>query len=122
MQDMKARIITALQGDTTLKSYFGGQNRFYFLVSPPESYEIFPRLTFWEVNNDPFIADDTEQNASIMYQFSVFYKSTTSNVTALLARLDTVLTGIGFVRESAIDLYEEDAQVFHKALRYSIFV
>jgi hypothetical protein len=78
----------------------------------------YPRITYNEIANyDANYADDRAYSSRILYQIDVWSKT---NPDPLVAEVDKVLKSIGFARSAGADLYEDDVQVYHRALRYGI--
>jgi hypothetical protein len=111
--NLKPTILQALESNPTLFSLLGGQ-RIYQMVAPnPDEY---PRITFFEVTNfDSTFADDTALTSDILIQIDIWHRSSTSSIAK---QVDHTMKQLHFKRTSATDLYEDDIQVFHKALRY----
>lgn len=115
MITMKAAIRTALVGDTTITNLLGGQR--VYTIKAPNANE-YPRITFFEIiNHDANYADDQAYSARILYQIDIWSKA---NPDPVAVEVDRVLKAIGFARSGGADLYEDDVQVYHRALRYGI--
>ena len=115
MINIKPTVVAALKADATLTGLLGGQ-RVYFQVSP--NADEYPRITYYELDNSgALFADDVEQASEIVIMVDVWSKTSTS---AIAQAVDNVMTGLGFEREAAPDLYENDTKVHHKAIRYGI--
>lgn len=113
MINIKPEILQALQANATLLSLLGG-NHIYQLVEP--NADEFPRITFFEVTNtDEDYADDTAISSDILIQIDIWNKSSTS---AIAIEVDKTMKTLSFQRTYAVDLYESDTQIFHKAMRY----
>ena len=114
MQSLKTTVFSALQTATALSTLTG----FYFQY--PTSFTSLPCLSYFEVDNiGSLYADDIEIGSEIVYQVDLWSKASLS---AYALSVDTAMTGIGFSRILAQDLYENDTHVFHKAMRYRIDV
>ncbi len=110
MQNLKPIVLTALQTAPALSTLTG----FYF-HRPPDFTDL-PLLTYFEVDNVPdLFADDQEIGSEIVFQIDLWGKASLS---AYALAVDTVMTGLDFVRVSAQDLYETDTNIYHKAMRY----
>lgn len=110
-----SEVRNALLADSTLLSLIGGP-RVYSVYSP-DSVD-FPYITIQEVgNNNIEFGDNSATRAQINVQVDVWSKNDYTNV---VSRVDDILTGIGYERYFAIDLYEFDTRVLHKPLRYWI--
>ncbi|WDU84209.1 tail completion protein gp17 [Caloramator sp. Dgby_cultured_2] len=115
MINIKTTIVNSLKSNSNLINLLGGQ-RIYFQVAPNPNE--FPRITYFEIDNfGSLYADDEEKASEIHVQIDIWHKS---NTTAIADEVDKTMKNIGFGRTSAADLYEEDTQVYHKALRYVI--
>lgn len=115
MITMKNTIRTALAGDSALVNLLGGQR--VYAIRAPDADE-YPRITFFEMTNfDANHADDRAYSSRMVYQVDVW---STNNPDPIAAEVDRVMKLIGFARVSGADLYEDDLQVYHRALRYGI--
>lgn len=115
MITMKSAIRTALINDAALVNLLGGQ-RVYAIKAP--NADEYPRITFFEVTNfDANHADDQVYSSRMVYQVDVWSKI---NPDPIAKEVDRILKSIGFARTGGADLYEDDVQVFHRALRYGI--
>lgn len=66
--------------------------------------------------NAALIADDVEVNTRYYVQIDVWSKGDYTN---LVEQVKNKLIELGFNRRSAIDLYEDDTKIYHKAMRFS---
>lgn len=115
MITMKSAIRTALTSDTTITDKLGGPR--IYAVKAPNADE-YPRITFFEITNfDANHADDAAYSSRMLYQVDVWSKE---NPDQIAVEVDRIMKSIGFVRTGGADLYEDDTQVFHRALRYGI--
>jgi len=115
MITMKNAIRIALINDAALVRLLGGQ-RVYAIRAPNASE--YPRITYFEITNtDRNYADDQVYSSRMVYQVDVWSKE---NPDPIALEVDRVLKSIGFARVGAADLYEDDVQVYHRALRYGI--
>ncbi len=115
MINLKPDVVSALKNDAELVGLLGGP-RIYFEAAP--NADEFPRITYYEQDNRPALwGDDRELGSEITFIVDVWAKAST---TAIASAVDRVMAGLGFVREFAGDLYEQDTQVYHKAMRYRI--
>ncbi|MCM3589628.1 DUF3168 domain-containing protein [Brevibacillus borstelensis] len=111
--DIKTEIRTALLNNAALVSLLGGQ-RVYQLAAPDATE--YPRITFFEVTNyDAAFADDVPIMVDVIVQIDVWSKGSTS---AISGEVDKTMKEQGWSRTSAADLYEEDTQVYHRAMRF----
>lgn len=118
MINLKPQILLALKADLTLINLLGGSK--IYQMKAPNATE-FPRITFFEYENvGAVFADDTETSSEIFIQLDVWCKD--SSTSLISQRVDIVMKSLGFFRLSSQDLYEDnnDTQIFHKAMRYSI--
>jgi hypothetical protein len=114
--NLKPTVIQALDNNSELISLLGGP-RIYFMVAP--NAEEFPRITYFELNNiDEDYHDDTPVSSRVSFQISIWAKNP-GQLSPIAREVDETMKELGFYRTSAIDLFEDDTQVFHKALRYS---
>ena len=112
MLSIKTAVLTALQTNASLSTL----NGFYFF-HPPE-FTNLPVLSYFEVDNiGSLYADDKEIGSEFVYQVDLWHSA---SLTAYALAVDTVMTGLDFVRVSAQDLFEADSRIFHKAMRYSL--
>jgi len=114
MINLKPEVLSALENNQELIGLLGGP-RIYYLKAP-DAME-FPRITFFEMTNfDDLYADDDALSSEIHFQIDIWSKD--GNMTAIAQEVDKTMKQIGFRRTSSIDLYEDDTEVYHKALRY----
>lgn len=117
MISLKAQVLNAIKANTQLTTLLGG-SYIYFHVAPDAKQ--FPRITFFELTNTGAVfADDTEIASDISLQIDVWSKG---NTTDIALEVDKTMKSLGFARDSATDLYEDDTGIYHKALRYSTIV
>ncbi len=116
MITMKSAIRTALINDAPVVSLLKGEPRVYALKAP--NADEYPRITFFEITNvDANHADDQAYSSRMVYQVDVWSKR---NPDPIAIEVDRVMKSVGFVRTGGADLYEDDVQVYHRALRYGI--
>lgn len=112
MQSIKSAVLTALQTATALSTLQG--QKFYFFY-PPDFLNL-PVGSYFEVDNiGNLFADDLEIGSEIIFQIDLWGKTSLTNYALAV---DTVMTGLDFVRITAQDLYEVSTKIYHKALRY----
>ncbi len=117
MINLKPQIKNALESNDLLITLLSGP-RIYQLKAPDA--DEFPRITFFEFDNfGSLFADDAEASSEIHIQIDIWSKESTS---AISDEIDNTMKKLDFARTSAVDLYEEDTKVFHKAMRYSTIV
>jgi hypothetical protein len=63
-------------------------------------------------------ADNLEKETGYYVQVDVWSKS---DYTSLVASVTSAMTSAGFKRTYAADMYEQDTQVYHKAIRFNYF-
>lgn len=115
MITMKNAIRTALINDTALIKLLGGP---YVWPQRAQDATQYPRITFFEMTNfDKDYADDQAYSSRMVYQVDVWSKN---NPDPIAIEVDRVMKSISFARVSGADLYEDDIQVYHRALRYGI--
>jgi hypothetical protein len=117
MIDVKPQVYSALTNDNELVSLLGGK-RVYQLKDPNATE--FPRITFFEVTHfDSQFADDQSVAEQIELQIDIWTKG---NFNSIAAVVDRVMQANGFRLIGTTELYEDDTQVYHKAMRYRIQV
>ncbi|GAB6174505.1 hypothetical protein JCM15765_39830 [Paradesulfitobacterium aromaticivorans] len=117
MISVKSQVLSALKVNSQLIALLGGE-AIYFQIAPDAKQ--FPRITFFEMSNiGSVFADDTEMASDITLQIDVWCKGNTTDISLEVAR---TMKGLGFARDSATDLYEDDTGVYHKVLRFSTTV
>ncbi|MFD1675408.1 tail completion protein gp17 [Alicyclobacillus fodiniaquatilis] len=113
MINLSSTVSSILCNDATLTGLLGGER--VYLIRAPNADE-YPRITFFELNNyGSNFADDTELESEIKYQIDVWHKG---NPNPIALEVDRVMQENGFIRTYSTDIYEDDTNVFHKALRY----
>lgn len=114
MINIKPDVVTALKTDAILAGLVG--DRIYFYYPPVEA--AYPCISYYELDNRPALYGDNQELASeITFVIDIWAKAST---TAIADAVNRIMTGLGFVREFAGDLYEQDTGVFHKHMRYRI--
>lgn len=117
MLDLNSTIRAALIADSALTTILGGQRVYYMQTKKPTE---FPRIIFFMLSNVPVAGgDNKEVLSSITYQISIFSKTESALPTAA-ARVNAVLTVLGFNRELDRDLADEEPDVFHRAMQFNI--
>lgn len=115
MITMKSAIRTALINDAALVKLLGSPRA--YAVKAPDANE-YPRITFFEMTSfDANHADDQAYSSRMVYQVDIWSKG---NPDPIAVEVDRLMKSIGFARVSGADLYDEDVQVYHRALRYGI--
>lgn len=111
----------ALKGNSDLMALLGkdvdGNDRIYDDVAPYAKE--YPRLTMFEVVNidGPDYADDKCLNDQIVVQINVWAKSASSRA-EIAQEIDKTMKEHEWSRGSAPDFYDDDIEVYHKAMRY----
>jgi hypothetical protein len=114
MINVKPEILKALENNPALVALLGGKRIYQIKAPDPEE---FPRITFFELTNfDRDFADDTAISSEIHVQIDIWSKESTSPIAL---EVDKTMKSMGYQRNSSHDFYEDDTQVFHKAMRYS---
>jgi hypothetical protein len=73
-------------------------------------------ITFLLYDESGFLfADDTEQETAYYVQIDVWSKN---DYTDLVDQVKSILSNAGFAKTSAVDLYEQDTKIYHKAMRF----
>lgn len=122
MIDMSPFVLQSLESNASIVALVGRDQddniRIYQHRAPYA--DDFPRITFFEMTNfDSSYADDDASQSTISYQVDVWSKGDTA---AIAKEVDKSMKALGFRRTSSVDLYEDDVQVYHKGLRYTIAV
>ncbi len=77
----------------------------------------FHGLRFFELDNRPDgFADNDESESEITFQIDIWSKGST---TAIHQKVNEVMKSIGFSRYAVADLYEDDTEIFHYAMRFA---
>ncbi|PGC80334.1 tail completion protein gp17 [Bacillus toyonensis] len=114
MINVRPEIVQALENNQELVSLLGG-NRVYYRKG--KHAEEFPRITFFELDNRPEgFADNEEIESEITVQIDIWSKGST---TVIHQKVNEVMKSMGFSRYAVADLYEEDTQIFHYAMRFA---
>jgi hypothetical protein len=115
MINVKTEVHNTLKNNTDLTTLLGGE-RIYFMVVPEKKAAEFPRLTYYEYSNRAEdYADDEELSSEIRIVIDVWSKTSTTDIAIKIVE---IMESIGFRREDARDLYEDDTKVYHKYLRF----
>lgn len=117
MIDLKPEILAALEANEELVKLLGGPKIYHLRADRAATH---PKVSFFEVTNfDDYYADDCAITSEVHMQIDIWCKPDTM-VTAskIAAEVDRTMKELGFKRTSGADLYEDDTQIFHKALRY----
>lgn len=73
-------------------------------------------ITFFEYNQQgELFGDDEEQEIRYSVQVDVWSKGNYKN---LVEQVRTLMTNVGFTRNSEAELYEDDSKIFHKVFRF----
>lgn len=115
MISVKGEILQSLESSDELLSLLGGS--YIYQIKAPDD-EQFPRITFFEITNfDNQFADDHAIFSDILVQIDIWNKTST---TTIALEVDKIMKSIGYYRTSASDFYEDDTDVYHKAMRYRV--
>ncbi|MBJ8026152.1 tail completion protein gp17 [Bacillus cereus] len=113
MINVRPEIVQALENNQELVSLLGGRRVYYRKAKHAEE---FPRITFFELDNRPDgFADNEESESEITFQIDIWSKGST---TVIHQKVNEIMKRIGFSRYAVADLYEEDTQIFHYAMRF----
>ena len=114
MQNIKANVVSALQTSTALHTLISDRIYFHY----PNSFNNLPALSYFEYNNaGDLFADNVEIGSEIIFQLDVWANNSTS---AIALVVDTIMTGLDFVRIGAVDLYEKETSTHHKSMKYRL--
>ena len=106
------RIKDALESNQDLMDLLGEKSVF-FQNSTNRNY---PYITFFIFDeNGHVFADDVEQATNIYVQMDIWSKGDYSEIERLVKE---VMNLGGFARTSSADLYEEENNIYHKAIRF----
>jgi hypothetical protein len=73
-------------------------------------------ITFLFYDESGFLfADNIEQETAYYVQIDVWSKN---DYTDLVDQVKSILSNKGFAKTSAVDLYEQDTKIYHKAMRF----
>ncbi|MEJ8546629.1 tail completion protein gp17 [Brevibacillus borstelensis] len=125
MVDLKPEILLAMRNSAVLSTILGRDKNGRVKVYPETVPEYDkapitePYITFFELTNfDDFFTDDQAEGSEIHFQIDIWTKGNTS---PLAKEVDRVMKELEFSRTGSGDLYENDTQTYHKALRYKTF-
>ena len=105
-------IMNTLQANTTLVNLVG--NRIYFQTNKSGQY---PAITFFVYNElGELFADNREIKTGYYIQVDIWSKD---NYNTIVNEVMKSMTQAGYRRTSSIDLYEDDTQIYHKAIRFA---
>ncbi|HDR3327591.1 MULTISPECIES: tail completion protein gp17 [Bacillus cereus group] len=114
MMNLRPEIVQTLENNQGLVSLLGGKRIYY---RKAKNAEEFPRITFFELDNRPDgFADNDESESEITFQIDIWSKSST---TVIHQKVNEIMKSIGFSRYAVADLYEDDTQIFHYAMRFA---
>lgn len=110
MLDLKPRVFQ------TLKNALGQTPVHYFY---PPNTSAMPCVSWYEAENRRQAqADGLEYLSELAYVVDIWSNSAMDNG-AIAQQIDTAMTGEGFKRAFAYDLYEPEVKIHHKTMRYS---
>ncbi|HDR7777689.1 MULTISPECIES: tail completion protein gp17 [Bacillus cereus group] len=114
MINLRPEILQSLENNQEIVSLLGGKRVYYRKAKIAEE---FPRITFFELDNRPDgFADNEENESEITFQIDIWSKGST---TAIHQKVNEIMKSIGFSRYAVADLYEDDTQIFHYAMRFA---
>ncbi|MCC2526759.1 hypothetical protein LKL24_04870 [Bacillus halotolerans] len=120
--EAKTELTRALISDELLKSLVTGgfHNRYSNDVTK------YPRVIITEIQNkDEGFYDNKAQGSALRFQLSIFCNTqTVSNETKIAKQIDNVMKNLEYTCYDSQDLFEEENEIYHKAVRYrkSIFI
>lgn len=115
MVNMIEVVGNALKNDIVLKGIVN--SRIYWL-RPPTNNEPKPYITYFEVvNAETESADDEEYADEIEIQVDIWSQGSTIPIAKEVQR---ILRKLGFIHQALADMYEENTQLFHKPIRFTI--
>ncbi len=104
-----------LKNDAVLKGIVN--NRVYWL-RPVTNNTAYPYITYFEVvNAETESADDEEYADEIEMQVDIWSQGSTIPIAKEVQR---IMRKLGFTHQALADMYEENTQVFHKPIRFTI--
>lgn len=113
MVNMIDTVGNALKNDAVLKGIVN--NRVYWLRPVNNTY---PYITYFEVvNTETESADDEEYADEIEIQVDIWSQGSTIPIAKEVQR---IMRKLGFIHQALPDMYEENTQVFHKPIRFTI--
>jgi hypothetical protein len=113
MINVKPEVLAALEENTDLLALLGGPH--IYQLKAPESLNKY--ITLFELTNfDSAWADGTAFMAEVHLQVDVWVKG--DSTSPIAAEVDKTMKTLGFKRTGSADLYEDDTEIYHKALRY----
>jgi hypothetical protein len=118
MLSIKSAVVTALQTSTALATLLGAGTRIFYKKPDVKSTNIFPRITYFEIDNTGSLyADNQEIASAILYQIDL-WSTRTASLTETAIEVDSIMTGLDFRRLAAPDLDDPDPNINHKAMRF----
>jgi hypothetical protein len=76
-------------------------------------------ITFFEISDTGVLyADDEEKKSRHHLQVKV---SSKGNLTTLVKQVHTLMIGAGFTKNNYYDLYDDEAETYHKVMRFYFF-
>jgi hypothetical protein len=114
--DAKSELLNALKVNQSLVSLCTGG--FHNLKA--NDVNAYPRIIYSEIGNaDDDFADNVAISSEVRFQISIFNKEQNiSSQTPIAKEVDKTMKSLGYKRYDSTELFEEDTQVFHKAMRY----
>ena len=111
LKNLKPEVYSLLSGDVTLTA--AAKGGIYADYSPDSG--TYPVVVYSEISNVPhFHADNQEQMSRIIMQVSVMVDN--GSTSTIAARIDELMTGGGFTRQSSADLVDGIIKI--KSMRY----
>lgn len=111
--NIKNHLLNTLKVDNILN--LTGDGKVYFLhannpIEPYIEYEVIRE------QGDEF-AEGEERYTNYLVQVDIFSKSDYTN---LENEIKKQMKNNGYIRDNAVDLYEKDTKLYHKAMRFNI--
>lgn len=116
MVNLKPVVFEALINSTELAQQLGTGTRIHFQYPLGFDDNNLPCITYKEEDNvGELFADDEELGANISFIIDVWGKQ---SISAIIIKVNEIMNGLGFYRVKSQDLYENDTQIYHKAMRF----
>lgn len=115
--EAQSELLSALRSNEELSKLVTGG--YHNLVANKDAP--FPRVVYTEINNTPTgYADGDEVKATVNFQLSIFAdKYTVADIGQINRLLDKLMKDLEYKKYDSVTLYEDDTELYHKALRYT---
>jgi len=111
MTNLKSKVVSVLTASTGLPEVY-----FFY----PKSFAKLPCISYYEVNNQVAVwADDKPAVSSLQYQVQIWGRSS-QEISALADKADAGMLDAGFARQSALDRYDANSELYYKDMIYRI--